>query len=400
MAAGVCAECGQSVAIDEIRVRSRAARRRIWIKRGIGTVVLIGALFGLYRGGKWAINAGYHYRLYTNTMLIDGYPMNSAATPEILRRLGLREFDDREFERLVEKSFTLELSTRTPRPRGLRAALNLGIKSNQGSLFVLGINHDGFVDSLTARLDRVPCELSSSSTRIDSFMSRYSIQTIDASIEFDEIPAVGSHQFDVQFKSVGSAVDPQVSQAIASYPEPVVQFQKSTNFEVMDCSVCDLIKCLDSQDDVNHLRDEFRMAILQSTSRLGSEAGLRYYACAVSPDTKQRFFVRIQQLDGTAKIGVIKCSLMFPVFSQDGFHSIFGDFSLRGYDTVVCRWAVDISSAFNNGADSIYPFELEWTFHDLNNLPEFQSECECNLPCARAPDRIVRVDNADGSITD
>lgn len=377
LGAGICPECGKSVPSHGIQGRSRGQRRRRWGKAVLVILLVVGFLFS----ARWAIQHGWHYRIYSDAMLIDVYPNDVRATREIERRLLASALTEHEINALVEKSFTSEMEVRSPRPIDVPPVYHIELNTNPGSLFDLSFDDGEFFRATVSRLDGelvVP-----SSQRWSSGMGS-GLQSIRASFPFKKELAAGEHIFDTKFALTCTAVNTNISLDVTIHREA------ATTFEVVDRTVCEMIDCNDAPEDIAFLQSTFKLLTHRIPARGDRPEGLKISACATEPNMPLRYVVVVRLFDGDRQVSSIANFAMFDVHTR--FHPIATDFTkqCREADRITCQWQPTTSEIFEDQGRPYYPFVLEWNYElRSDNKPDWHDDLVCDAPDARPPDRII-----------
>lgn len=383
LAPGRCSECGKEIPTKRIRHRPRAARRIRWLKRGLAISVLV----SLALGGRWALQGGYQYRLYSNTLLVDAYPADTMAAKEIARRIGGQGMTDDQLQALIDKSFNVTMSVRSPRPRRIKAGCHIKINTKAGSLFKLDPDFFSIKEYFEAQLDGLAVVPQTSSLSLDNGSNQ---QTTDAILFFDRNPGTGDHELELRVNARLATVDPTLNGALATFANARLQVPLNARFNVIDQSIFEMLKCLDSEADIAALKENCRMGLVKN-GLVGSE----FQACARAIKSDSYWYVLVSELQGQHGRITTKTEIYFsPSMMRPSSWITISD-AARGMTRAECRWSCDYTAQFDKGADAVYPFALNWTFTDSDNLPEFKPNCPCELPYARPPDQIIRLNNVE-----
>ncbi|HPF38248.1 MAG TPA: hypothetical protein P5081_11200 [Phycisphaerae bacterium] len=383
LAPGVCPECGLDIPAKRVLARARRDRRWRRIRRAFVATIAVISVVCL----RYAYRQGYLYRIYTNDMLINEYPTNSMATGELLRRMIADGLTPSEMEIAVSKSFNVGFHIRTPRPRDIGAACEMTITPVINGLFRIDTN------DFTA--DRV------GAVTLDALVVRHSLQSFDVesggrnqAVRVQRrgypAPTVGEHQFRWRAQPSVLSFDPALDAAMTSRPPVRLVIDESTTVEVTDKTICEFLRCRDSDEDVAHLRNAFRL-LPKRSSRSDT---IQYDVDAPHLDAAQTFNFSINEYSGDRDVGALWTQFNIPAATFiPQFESITRLQIRTGVEKHVCRLSYDLSQVFEDGADSVYPFALEWDVAHLSTSDAESASWGDEFNSPRSPDRIIRLDD-------
>ncbi len=343
---------------------------------------------GVLGGGYWAIQRGDHYRVYPNSLLIEDYPENAHAVSEVRRRLLADRFSDDDIRTLVNKSFTLDVTVRTPRPRGARLDNIVTLTPKPNGLCSHAFDPFdpyGPDNAVTLTLDGEPIL----KRRIKLETENFATYTRKSTYDFS--PTVGRHTLSVSLTTNFVDIDDlTVARKIASRMITPITLTRSTEFEVRDESICALVHCLTTDEDVAFLRDSFRL--------IPHRRGLKSFdidVCSRYDLTNTQLHCVIDRYVGANRVAEDRSDPPFPDSELLKPAPVLIGATLEPNERLLCRVTLDASNAFANGDTEFFPFAMEWDIDASVVTARDDFYPDCDHPGALPPDRIIRLTDDD-----